>query len=53
MRSLYYIPIVAALAACESDLELQSGVVQWMEWPAEVVTAKPFPVRLLLPLPAC
>src|SRR5436309_8049662 len=54
MRScLYYIPIVAALAACESDLELQSGVVQWMEWPAEVVTAKPFPVRLLVPFPAC
>lgn len=54
MRScLYYIPIVAALAACDSDLELQSGVVQWMEWPAEVTAATPFPVRLVIPFPAC
>ena len=54
MRScLSYIPIVAALAACDSDLELQSGVVQWMEWPAEVTAATPFPVRLVIPFPAC
>jgi len=53
VRSLYYIPIVAALAACDSDLELQSGVVQWMEWPAEVTAATPFPVRLVIPFPGC
>ncbi|HXG95994.1 MAG TPA: hypothetical protein VNJ06_02645 [Gemmatimonadales bacterium] len=53
MRSFYYLAMLGGVAACGSDLELQSGVVQWMEWPAEVTAATPFPVRLVIPFPAC
>ena len=53
-RLFYCIPIVLALAACDSsDQNVQPGVVQWMEWPAEVHAATPFEVRLLLPFPSC
>ncbi len=53
MRSLYYIPMIAALAACDSGLNVEPAIVQWMEWPAEVQPATPFAVRLLTPFPAC
>ncbi|MDP3910335.1 MAG: hypothetical protein Q8Q14_08070 [Gemmatimonadales bacterium] len=36
------------LAACEPDAEINPTPVQWMEWPAEVVVATPFAVRLLV-----
>jgi len=50
---LYYISILAALAACDSDFDVQPAVVQWMEWPAEVPVASPFTVRLLVTRPVC
>ena len=53
MRSLYCIPLMAALAACDSGLEIQPAYVQWMEWPAEVSVATPFTARMLVPFPAC
>jgi hypothetical protein len=53
MRPLCYLPLLAALAACESDLDLFPSTVQWMEWPAEVPTATPFAVRLIVPRPGC
>jgi hypothetical protein len=54
MRPFHCIPIVLGLVACDSsDQEFQPGVVEWMEWPAEVRTATPFEVRLLLPFPSC
>jgi hypothetical protein len=52
-RIFHYIPLLAALAACESDLAVQAAVVQWMEWPAEVLVATPFQVRLLVTRPVC
>jgi len=44
---------MAALAACDSGLEIQPAYVQWMEWPAEVSVATPFTARMLVPFPAC
>ena len=52
-RVFYCIPILATLAGCDSGLEMQPAIVQWMEWPAEVQAATPFAVRLLAPFPAC
>jgi hypothetical protein len=53
MRSFYYLAMLVGVAACDSDLDVQPAIVQWMEWPAEVVAAKPFTVRLLMGFPAC
>ena len=54
MRPFYCIPILLGLAACDStDQDFQPGLVQWMEWPAEVRAATPFAVRLMLQFPAC
>lgn len=53
-RLCYCIPILIGLVACDSsDQNFQPGLVQWMEWPAEVRAATPFDVRLLLQFPAC
>ena len=53
MRSFYYIAVLAALSACDSDLDMQPAIVQWMEWPAEIVAATPFTTRMVMPFPAC
>lgn len=53
MRSFYYLAMLAGVAACDSGLDVQPAIVQWMEWPAEVVAAKPFSVKLLTGFPAC
>jgi len=54
MRVLYYLPIVAMVAACEPDnIVVVPTNVEWMEWPAEVTAATPFTVRLLVPWPYC
>ena len=54
MRALYYLPIVAMVAACEADnLVAVPTNVEWMEWPAEVAAATPFTVRLLVQWPSC
>ncbi len=53
MRALYYVPIMAVVAACDPDVEVSPAIVQWMEWPAEVAVATPFTVRLLVPFPGC
>jgi hypothetical protein len=53
MRPFYYLPVLAALVACDSDLDMQPAIVQWMEWPAEVAAAAPFTVRMVMPFPAC
>jgi hypothetical protein len=56
MRARYCIPLLpllAVLAACESDYDVSAVLVQWMEWPAEVTVATPFTVRLLVSPPAC
>ena len=52
-RALRCLPILAVLTACASDLDVEPGAVQWMEWPAEVTAATPFAARLILPFPAC
>ena len=53
MRALYYLPVVAMLAACGPDIEVSPATVEWMEWPAEVAAATPFQVRLLVARPGC
>jgi len=40
--------LLAALLACsEPDTRIQAAQVNWMEWPAEVLAATPFTVRLV------
>lgn len=54
MRSLYCLPLVVLLAACEADnIVIAPTIVEWMEWPAEVTAATPFTVRVLIPWPYC
>jgi hypothetical protein len=54
MRALYYLPLCAALIGCESDVSIAPVTLQWMEWPAEVLAARPFPVRLIvIPVAVC
>src|SRR6266545_2978607 len=53
MRLFYCVAVFAALAACESDVDVAPATVQWMEWPAEVPVATPFAVRLLIPRVSC
>lgn len=53
MRHLHYLPLLVALAACDSDVTIEPATVQWMEWPAEVAAATPFRVRLVVAFPAC
>jgi hypothetical protein len=53
MRPFYYLPLLAVFAACDSGVDVSPGIVQWMEWPAEVAVATPFTVRLLVPFPGC
>ena len=37
---------LGAVVACGSDMQVTPTAVGWMEWPAEVAPATPFPVRL-------
>ena len=53
MRPFYYLPLLTALVACESDISVAPATVDWMEWPAEVSVAAPFPVRLIVSRPGC
>jgi len=53
MRPFYYLPLLTALVACESDISVAPATVEWMEWPAEVSVAAPFPVRLIVSRPGC
>jgi len=50
MRSTSFaLLLIVPVAACSSepDTRMQSAEVSWMEWPAEVLTATPFTVRLV------
>ncbi len=54
MRAFYYyLALLAGLTACDSGLEMQPAIVQWMEWPAEVPAETPFAVRLIVPFVSC
>ena len=53
MRSFNYLAMLAGVAACDSGLDVQPAIVQWMEWPAEVTAAKPFTVRQVMGFPSC
>jgi hypothetical protein len=55
MRVLYYLPIVAMVAAaCGPDnIVVVPTNVEWMEWPAEISAATPFTVRLMVPWVYC
>jgi hypothetical protein len=37
---------LGVLVACEPDMQVSPTAVAWMEWPAEVAPATPFPVLL-------
>ena len=50
MRStLFALLLVVPVAACSSepDIRIEPAQVNWMEWPAEVLAATPFTVRLV------
>jgi hypothetical protein len=49
MRSASFVLLLAfPVAACsEPDTRLEAAQVRWMEWPAEVLAATPFTVRLV------
>lgn len=49
MRSASFVTLlVVPLAACsEPDTRIEAAQVSWMEWPAEVLAATPFTVRLV------
>src|SRR6267378_2758510 len=52
MRALYYLTILALpLAGCGPDIAVEPGIIQWMEWPAEVRANTPFSVRLVIAEP--
>ncbi len=54
MRPVLSVLSLSALVACTGpNTDTVSLEVNWMEWPAEVVTAQPFSVRLVLPDPFC
>jgi len=53
MRAFYFLGMLTAVAACDSGVDVQPAAVLWMEWPAEVVAAKPFTVRQLMAFPSC
>lgn len=54
MRAFHYLPLCAALVSCGSDVTIAPVTLQWMEWPAEVLAAKPFPLRLIvIPVAVC
>ena len=47
MRCVVFVMVsLGVLVACEPDMQVTSTAVGWMEWPAEVAPATPFPVRL-------
>jgi len=39
---------IAACTGCGPDSQVNSATVQWMEWPAEVLSRTPFTVRLVV-----
>jgi len=39
---------LGALAACESSVNIDPVVVQWMDWPAEVTAGQPFRTRIVV-----
>lgn len=48
MRSTSFVLLlVLPVAACGPDTRLEPAQVSWMEWPAEVLAATPFTVRLV------
>ena len=49
MRSLLFAGIcIAVCTGCGPDSQVNSATVQWMEWPAEVLSRTPFTVRLVV-----
>lgn len=49
MRHSTFAPLcIVLLAACESDTTLKPAIIQWMDWPAEVLVNTPFTVRLIV-----
>jgi hypothetical protein len=50
MRSALFAALLG-LAACESDMSIQTTQIVWMEWPAEVQTFDPFRTRLVVRQP--
>ena len=52
-RRLACCAMLALVSACQSDLDVEQAVIQWLEWPAEVQVALPFEARAILVPPAC
>lgn len=52
-RRLACCAMLALVSACQSDLDVEQAVIQWLEWPAEVQVATPFDARAILIPPVC
>src|SRR5882762_9692641 len=49
MRPAMFVAVCATICACsEPDTQAVPAVVQWMDWPAEVLSITPFTVRLVV-----
>ena len=53
MRAAVIALALVVCAGCESDIEVNPGVVEWMEWPGEVLANTSFTVRLVIADPRC
>ncbi len=51
MRLASSVVLCALLAACESDSQVVSSYVFWMDWPAEVMAGSEFTVHLVVTAP--
>jgi len=47
MRRFWFAPLLAVVGCSEPDTRIEAARVNWMEWPAEVLAATPFTVRLV------
>lgn len=48
MRAVSFAVLFAAAVACENDTTVIPVTVQWMDWPADVVSNEPFSVRMIV-----
>lgn len=53
MRPTKFVAVIALIAGCGPDTQVQPTVVEWMEWPAEVLHDTPFKVRLVVSPQGC
>ena len=48
MRPAAFALCIVSVAACSDSTEIKPVTVQWMDWPAEVISGQPFRTRLVV-----